>query len=71
MEGFALDYCSNDKFVREVNPSSPVYSYLSEDSKQYDPYTHAHTMNLYQNLMGACLIKSNKSTVWGETDGFV
>ena len=69
MEVIALDYFNNDIIVREVNSSSALYSYLSEDNKKYTLVTHDHVANIYQKLMDELIIKTKKSNFWEETDG--
>ena len=50
MKVVVLDYYKNDNNVREVNPLSAFYSYLSEDNNQDAPDTHSHIMNIYHIL---------------------
>ena len=57
MKGVALDYFKNGNIVREVNLSSEVYSYLSEDKNKDESDTHATTENIYQKLMDEYMIE--------------
>ena len=56
MEGVVLDCLKNENTVREFNPLSACYSYLSEDNNQDEPHTNTHMMNTYQNLVGSYII---------------
>ena len=51
MEGVVLDYFKNGNIIIEVDSSSEFYSYHSEDNTHDAPVTHAHMVDLYQNLM--------------------
>ena len=69
MECVALDYFNNYNIVREDNSPSAFYSYICEYNKQYAPDTHAHLINLYQNIMYKYILKPNKPTVWEGGNG--